>query len=214
VDQTEIKKMNIVTPSRVSSGIVLYHDDYLEHYKMESALMKINNRPNGKRLIDKITQLSTEDKKVKINVDYYAPTMSFGDLTQSQRDKLNFSCDTPFIDTVIAAETLSHKKGFLRKGEGVGSQIRWNPTTSPFSRNGKEMIDELETSNFISLAHELVHSMRLLNGTSKANDFKRFPARDGHNEELRAIGLGRYTFKRMSENAIRAEHGIERRNEI
>jgi len=206
--------MHIVTPSRVSSGIVLYHDDYLEHYKMESALMRINNRPNGSRLIDKITQLSTDDKKIKINVDYYSPTMSFGDLTSSQREKLNMGPETPFIETVIAAEDISHKKGFLRKGEGIGSQIRWNPTTSVFARNGKELRDELERSNFISLAHELVHSMRMLNGTSKSNDFNRFPTRDGHNEELRVIGLGRYSFKRLSENAIRAEHGIERRNEI
>ena len=204
--------MTMITTSRVSSGIHLYHDDYLQHYKMESALMRINNRPNGKALLNKITQLSSEDKLIKISVDYDLPTLNFGELSEEQQQKFNVDPDKSFLKTVMKAEQVSHKKGFMRKGEGVGSQIRWNPTSSRSLKDGKPLTDEWERDSFVSLAHELIHSMRMLNGTSKLNDFRQFPERDGRNEELRVIGTNRYAFKRISENGIRQEHGLPRRD--
>jgi len=202
--------MNTVTPSRVSGAIHLYHKDYLEHYKMESALMKINNRPNGKRLIDKITKLAGEDKVIKVRIDYSIPSLSFGELTPEQKVKYQFD-DDDFFDNVRIAEAISHKKGFMRKGEGVGGQIFWNPKKSIDQKTGNLKTDEWERESFTSLAHEMVHSMRMLNGTSKSNNFQQFSNRDGINEEKRAVGIGRYSFKRISENGIRAEQHLPRR---
>jgi len=51
--------------SRLSEGIILEYKNEFENYLMESALGKIYNRDVGKKLIDKITKLSTNEKRSK-----------------------------------------------------------------------------------------------------------------------------------------------------
>ena len=200
-----------VTPSRISDGILLQYFSPIENYKMESALGKIYNRDIGKKLIDKITELSTEDIKVKISVDYNSPSMCFGELNEGQKNKLGIYPGRPYHESVILAENISRKRGLFRKGEGVSTQLIWNPTdktTDPDNR------DETESESFISLAHELIHCMRYMKGTSRANNFNQYKDRESIIDEKRAIGLNQFQIKEITENNIRKEHGLPKRKSI
>ncbi|NIG12914.1 hypothetical protein F3J37_01660 [Pantoea sp. Al-1710] len=203
-----------ITSSRVSSVIDLYHNNELTHYKMESSLMKIYSRPNGKRLIDEITQRAGNDKKIRVFIDYEQPTLTYGHLNDKQRRENDIDMFSPFYMDVISAEQISHKPGLFRKGKGVGSTIRWNPNDQLDDKKNEISNEELEKKTFVGLAHELVHSLRKLKGTSKANEFNLYPNHHGKDEERRAIGIGRHHFKKLSENAIRLEHGLPRRDSI
>jgi len=175
---------------------------------MESALMKIYSRPKGKRLIDEITQLAGEDKKIRMCIDYERPTLTFGQLNDQQRRENDVDMFSPIYIDVLSAELISHKRGWFRKGEGVGSSIRWNPNQQ--GESDKERLPESEwaSASFVGLAHELVHSLRMLKGTSTSNEFNQFPKSHGIDEERRAVGVGRHHFRHLSENSIRKEHGI------
>jgi hypothetical protein len=59
------------------------------------------------------------------------------------------------------------------------------------------------TYPFIALAHELIHSLHCLTGTRM----------DGKAEELKTVGLDPYSGEAITENNIRAEHGIALRTQ-
>jgi len=197
-----------VSNSKFSRGIELQYDHEIEHYKMESALGKIYEKPVGKSLIDKITKLAGEDKQVKIKVAFHMPCMTYGELNAAQREKYDHRADAPYIDNITFAERISRKQGFLKKGEGVASRIAWNPKRSSGSDTTP---DENETNSFIGLAHELIHSYLFLNGTTHANHFLPYNESEIKKNEYKTIGLGRYQFEKITENKIRKEHNIPKR---
>jgi hypothetical protein len=88
-------------------------------------------------------------------------------------------------------------------GVGRSATVGYNPFISYdvmlFARIG------VSTPPFIALAHELVHCLHTLSGDA-APDSEDENAMDV--EEARTVGAGRYRHTRISENAIRAEHGI------
>ena len=59
------------------------------------------------------------------------------------------------------------------------------------------------TYPFIVMAHELIHSLHCLQGGRK----------DGKPEELCTTGIGDYAGEEITENKIRAEHGLPERTE-
>ncbi len=61
---------------------------------------------------------------------------------------------------------------------------------------------------FIALAHELVHALHILSGDRVMHADK---TKQTMLEEARTIGCGLFEGSRISENAIRREHGIARR---
>jgi hypothetical protein len=73
------------------------------------------------------------------------------------------------------------------------------------------VILKLKTPAYIALAHELIHAYHFLSG-NMSNDL----ARDVQLDKLRAViieealtvGAGTYENTRISENAIRREHGL------
>ena len=197
--------------SRISDGIILEYSQEIANYKMDSALGKIYNRDIGRKLIDKITDLSTEDKKVTINLHYDSPSFSFPELSYPQLFKSGLYPYGSEVDRVIHAEMISRKQGLFRKGEGVPAQIYYNPTDKT---TDQEHANESEEEGFISLAHELIHCMRYLKGTSRANNFGHYADRESIVQEKRAIGLNQFAIKTITENNIRKEHGLPKRKAI
>lgn len=73
------------------------------------------------------------------------------------------------------------------------------------------------TPAFIALAHELIHAWRQMSGRSETEDKLKIAETEDYRsyklsrEEALTVGLGVYAKTRVSENAIRAEHGLPRR---
>lgn len=67
-----------------------------------------------------------------------------------------------------------------------------------------------ETYSFIVLAHELIHSLHHLTGTTLESTCT-FNGKQAKNEELRTSGLGSYKDEPLSENKFRAAFGLKAR---
>ena len=68
---------------------------------------------------------------------------------------------------------------------------------------------------FIALAHELVHASHYLQGSCYrgiGDDLKPDGDSGIMEEEMRTVGFGKYANESPSENAIRVEHGLPRRD--
>jgi hypothetical protein len=76
-------------------------------------------------------------------------------------------------------------------GTGTQTQVKYNQNTI-YTPDGSR-------PNFIGLAHELIHAMHNLHGDASANT---------QTEEHRTVGIGLFAGEAISENTIRAEHGV------
>lgn len=88
-------------------------------------------------------------------------------------------------------------------GGGLPAIVSYNPFISYDTASLASL--GVPTPAFVALAHELVHALHILGG-DRVGDAD--PARANLIEEARTIGCGRYENTRISENAIRAEHGL------
>jgi hypothetical protein len=92
-------------------------------------------------------------------------------------------------------------------GRGLSCTVRY----AAFMTDGSDYQKAHHNSpSFITLAHELIHAWHYLSGTveGEAVATKQGEAR---REEMLTTGLGPYANTRISENAIRAEHSLPRR---
>jgi hypothetical protein len=98
--------------------------------------------------------------------------------------------------------------GITRASKGSSGDVSYNPFLSVGDvyihqlRSNLRALMGVETPAFVALAHELCHVLHLLSGDAKAYPFP---------EEAWTVGAGRYANTRISENAIRREHGVELR---
>lgn len=123
------------------------------------------------------------------------------------------------IDSTPTAEALFKNKWQNALGLPVNSKINFNPESlfiiQEFS-NG-EIVDAI-IPNEITLSHELIHAMHilegdLLHGNSLYSDLSGTNFSTGRKEELRTVGrLGHDNGKEITENKIRDERGMNLRN--
>ncbi|WP_210762091.1 XopG/HopH/AvrPtoH family type III secretion system effector [Xanthomonas hydrangeae] len=105
------------------------------------------------------------------------------------------------------------------KNKGSGVVVTWSAHQTsieldedgdPTNKATSSPIDKVSV-----LGHELVHARHMMAGTWKGSyEDERDPDTPTGQEELRAVGLGRYKYSRSgepSENSIRAEHGLPKR---
>lgn len=97
-------------------------------------------------------------------------------------------------------------------GNGANSVlVRYNP-----KQNYTKLLN-LKTPSFIALAHELIHAWHWLSGrydftnAGGSNDPVSGLDKSIIQEEAYTVGQGRYKSTRISENSIRAEHGLGER---
>jgi hypothetical protein len=65
--------------------------------------------------------------------------------------------------------------------------------------------------SFITLAHELIHALHYLSGNVEQQSVITDKGQEVRREEMLTTGLGPYANTRLSENTIRAEHKLSRR---
>jgi len=174
--------------------------------RTETALQKINSGPNGKLLLNEIKSLSKNGRMVSIHVSEGFQDRAFPILTESQIKRFGIA-SAHSTESNLKAEEISRKRGFMQKGEGVSSIIDYDPSLYvDITPGGRHEMTVDEDRAFIALAHELVHAYRNMNGTHLNTSPN--PDNEIAREELRVIGTGEFKDARISENRIRADHGL------
>lgn len=163
-------------------------------------LNKIRSRPVGKDLLAIISKrcLGIGTKAVNPRV---VIKLGSGTLTDSSMEKTLAAPDA--MDTIQRKERIPGSNVEL-PGVGTASEVTYNPWVEHQYSNAAGVA----TPAFVALAHELCHSLHFLNGDVYRNDD--FDVVRMH-EEARTVGAGKYANMRISENAIRKEHGIRLR---
>jgi len=90
---------------------------------------------------------------------------------------------------------------------GVGSQSKIRMHNDAGSEQIYTQLAGVRTPTWIALAHELIHALHHLSGTSYA-EVVDAPGGEVRREEMWTTGLGPYANTRLSENAIRAQAGL------
>jgi hypothetical protein len=163
---------------------------------VNAALREIGSRPMGRMLLS------------SIELDGPAPPATANGAKVTIRDAARFYGRTNVsIRANEARGCWQPSQGALTEGPGTFSIIHWDP-------NLKQTPDGVRPP-FIGLAHELIHARRNLLGIGYLND--------NRTEELHTVGLSllgspvgvtrndRRRLGAITENDIRAEHGIEPR---
>lgn len=167
----------------------------------ERALERIASRPNGNALLQELEAQGQAGKPIKI---FAAPANSnMSNLARAISDIHNPGSDNK--DAVARAS-----KGLFGNGAGSSAEIEFNPNKSLSLNAAGAPTGHVTDPDraFLSLAHELVHAYRITKGTytGGGEDVGFDPKSKRGEEELRAVGLGKWASKQFSENSIRSEH--------
>lgn len=190
-------------------------DDKAGLEKAETALCKLVCQPNGSRLLAEVGRLSKNGRSLSINViGAHLDSAARPALTAKQAKAHNLPNNDLDRDHNDKATELASKKG-LFKGKGTSAVIDWNLAQYPdIDHAGKPRIVLDEENAFVSLAHEMVHGYRMMKGTfTGGTSNPRTLGTPAAREEDRAVGIGKYANEPLSENGVRLEHGLPRRNQ-
>jgi len=202
-----------IARSHIAPFINIRYENKSDLRKTESALSKIDTGQKGNNLIYQLSRLAKNGKTITIVADRNTTTGTVASLTKSQIRKYGVSEHEYNIEHNQIANKLSQKRRFGFKGEGTSALIQWNPSLSVKVNNeGIHNLVNDEKEAFISLAHQLIHSYRMMKGTFLGTESNRY--QEGSNswrEQLRAIGLGNYSNHALTENSIRQEHSMNLR---
>jgi len=200
----------------VPSFTILYKDEdaYLQ---TESALAKLLANGRGNYLLQQINNLTTNGRSLKIVADKNTNNITTPRLTRFQMATLNINPnDQNMMRT--AAHELCKKPGGHLKNEGTSATVYFNPMKSTFvDHRGTPRRENNTDHNQFDLAHELIHAKRRMKGNYQGGDMRNFDPVDKPLqalEEYRAIGVGPYADRFISENSIRQSSGLTERKYI
>jgi len=197
--------------SIIVPGININFENYEDFQHAESALYQLRSTRSGTLLLNRIRNLSDDDKKLLIKVNQNINTGHFGFLTESQITTFGLPIDYNDPDHKSAVKMFSHRKVNGENGLGTNVLVSYNPNeTVAIDVDGYpiNMNDGLHA--VAMLAHELVHAYHIMNGTSlysKPNDVW-FRDKGQRLEEERATGIGEFRMEPFSENSVRRELGF------
>jgi len=181
------------------------------------ALDKIASKPIG---FDLLTQISKKAKGIGIKNAGNGVTIQYGPGTLSPgridvQGSLGITAENPLTgagdrtNTPVQVKVASGAVVDLpvnKAGAGTSSVITYNPfidVGQAYVNVGARITLKASTGceypAFIALAHELCHAWHDISGNAKA-----YP----QPEEAYTVGAGKFANTRISENAIRKEHGI------
>lgn len=176
--------------------------------KAELALVKLFSKPNGRSLLEKINNLSNEDRFVTIEITTKSGSKATPFLTASQLERFRIKEYDTATNSKVAMAISRHR--VHEQGEGVGAVVLWNADDAMGIRDGGvPVLIKDEQQSFVSLGHELVHASRYLEGHHYNDGSYPMPGTGSYIEEERATGIGHFANERLSENGIRAEHGMK-----
>jgi len=191
--------------------------DMYEYNKIDKAIDKIGSKPHGLSLLTALKAANTDGQKVTIICTQFSETKVKAVLTPNQIKRYEWANDPFDKSHQMLAERLARPLFPGVAGEGSSAYVFLNPnTTVSINDRGKGVHSNDPNIMFVSLAHELIHALRILRG------FYKTPSEEGIEsvlaarigEEYRAIGLGKYALNDISENSIRYEHGLPLRHSM
>ncbi|MEI9984050.1 MAG: M91 family zinc metallopeptidase [Aliidongia sp.] len=162
---------------------------------VQEALLKIHGKPVGRRLIEDIRTRGTPNPIQGFKVAICPPRLIRATGPGAPTDF------TPGSKAVRASEDKAvwhhgpahGPTATQRPGPGSSTAVFWNPNVISTPDGSRP--------TFIGLAHELIHARRNLLGIAEAA---------WEREEQATVGLN-FNGDDITENAIRAEHGLPRR---
>lgn len=165
-------------------GIIIRNDSELNPYfalTVQEQLTLIQSKPVGRQLFNNI---AAEIGKKKFG--YTVCIMRASSQIVMSNEPAKRWC----AGNVTKGAAMNSAKD----GTGTVSAIYYNPNVY-ITPDGKR-------PPYIGLAHELIHAMHNLKGTSKTTT---------HDDEYMVVGFGSNSDLPVTENAIRAEHNVEAR---
>jgi len=209
----------------ISAPGFIIHTRGRENYNLgDSALAKLTESTVGLNLLNEILRHSDHGKQVTVFVTRGMDSMTVPKPTQQQMNRLGLYHSNNEQILIEYARPLALKGRFL-KGEGTSATVYWNPDERPgalprhrhVTSDRQPLSSELTPISSVdtdatvfdgpftpTLAHELVHAMRIVKGTYTDD----LTDEGRSNEERRALGVMEYANDPISENAYRREQGL------
>ncbi|PPC63830.1 hypothetical protein C1Y41_04085 [Pantoea sp. ICBG 1758] len=170
--------------------------------EIDTLITRIRNTTAGKSLLKTIESESRNGRSIHIMENSWMPSQTVPVLTESQAASRDLYPRVLHQESMDTARTLAVKKGMF-KAEGTAAYMHFNlregnivdsrgeTTYAPYRQSMNEKV--------ANLAHELIHAMRILKGTYTNDESDK----GYEDEEMRAIGSGKYADEAISENKIR-----------
>lgn len=171
----------------------------------QANLKKIASQPIGKDLLELILKRHQGiGTKANSNGSPKTVTISngWGTLVPD-----NYNTDASGVDNMAKFSVTKQVAGhaMTMAGRGTSVRVRYSVTMD------YSTVLKLKTPSFVALAHELIHAFHFLSGNQSADlsyDKVLQRYRSSIVEEALTVGAGTYENTRISENAIRREHGL------
>ena len=171
-------------------------------------LKKIASQPIGKDLLELLLKRHQGiGTKANSNGSPKTVTISNGWGTIVSPDNYNTDASGVGVDSdgkfAVSKRVAGH--AMTMAGRGTSVRVRYSVTMD------YSTVLKLKTPSFVALAHELIHAFHFLSGNQSSDltydkDLERY--RSSIIEEALTVGAGTYENTRISENAIRREHGL------
>ncbi|PPC63831.1 hypothetical protein C1Y41_04090 [Pantoea sp. ICBG 1758] len=202
-------------PSRLATEC---HALYLSTNSIES-LDEIDNLVSiirhtqaGNSLLKEIEWYSRNGKNVKITTDSWGASHTRPLLTEFQAQKHGLRALSYDATSLNKARELAVKKGKF-KAEGTYAEVTFNRIRGQTGNSlGYSLYDRYDPADNLepaaNLAGELIHAMRIIKGTY-TNDGTSEGIFD---ESTRSIGAFKHENKKITENKIRQELGLQARS--
>jgi len=176
---------------------------------MESALDKLASKPVGRSLLKEIMANTNNDHKVSI-VLHEGPSMATPMVSRSQLLKVPGLSDKDIKGLNYMGVKFSSPLSLGGFGQGSDALIYWNKANAIHvdDQGVSHSVKNPETS-FVTLGHELIHSLHIIKG-----QYLTLP-QDSRGtfieEEYKTVGLGIHQNQNFTENKIREEVGLNKR---
>ncbi len=165
------------------------------------ALSQIASRPVGRQLLARISAHNAPRGDCVVIKQAPRLTGTMADLSDNVSEHrevlVPWYSFSGTMDAAIGKKIESEKTRLLKSGEYQG------------------MIDERNEMqgvlSFITLAHELIHALHILDGQMPSKAVYKSEQVALDHEEARTVGLGPYSREEICENTIRREHRLEPR---
>lgn len=98
------------------------------------------------------------------------------------------------------------------KGQGVSALVGWCQNQVMYTPKVGKEVGKIQTlPPALTLGHELIHALHALKGTNKSGSMIDIDGKQTSEEEAYTVGLGKYMYDLYTENRLRKELSMPRR---
>ncbi|PIF22273.1 MULTISPECIES: M91 family zinc metallopeptidase [Pantoea] len=205
----------LTSRSSFAANIVIDASSAEDIKEVDFKLKQIASKSVGHGLLKDIAAMSSQEKFVVITVNRNKPTSVHHTLSGPKYFKLVTGKD-PRVKNKLNVGVFSKPSPDGTHGEGSSANISFNPDVSIYvDEHGNPYAAKTGEESFIGLAHELIHTLYMMNGMwlgGQRVDTYLTEDKGVREEEDRAVGLGEYQNEKYTENKIRQEHNLPLRS--